>query len=238
MITILYLLCVVMTSILIVDNQDFQCELLATILKNNNHKVYIADTCKKALAMLSKENIDMVVLDVMMTTGEGLEVARQVTKRHFTPILMLTEISEEVSTIELFEAGADQCLIKPFSHLELLAQINSILRRQSLEKARYNPDQQIISVEQKLSVLPFTKTESRLIHYLIKQKDKVVSKKELQISVLKGEFSELDRNLDVHFSNIRRKLCQFGYSKNLILTVRNKGYSFETKESPELFLST
>lgn len=216
--------------ILIVADDQSQCVHIETQLIKASYQTYSTSQCVNALDILSKIDIELVILDVMSPSFDGLQTAQKVCTQFFTPILMLSVEGDDGLRTECFEAGADQCLQKPFCNIELLSRVKSILRRVDLEKVRYRQFQGTQTLERKISSLPFTRTESRLINYLISHKNKAISKKELQTSVLRSEFSLLDRNVDMHFSNIRRKLTQFGLSKNVILTVRNKGYIYEGKE--------
>lgn len=216
-----------MPSILITDDDLKLCELLKSVLHEENYQVYIAHNGEQALALLSEKNIDLVLLDVMMPKLDGLQTARQVCRRFSTPILMLTAMADEASTIEGFEAGADQYLAKPFSVPELLIRIKSILRRVALERVRKRNTISPDNLEQSIQALPFTNTESELVNYLKLRQGHAVSKKDLQIKILRRDFCEFDRNLDMHISNIRRKLIQAGLSKNIIFTVRGVGYSFD-----------
>jgi DNA-binding response OmpR family regulator len=219
-----------MPSILVADSDLRLCDFLETALKESSYQVYVANDGERVLDVLSEVSIDILLLDAMIPKRNGLQTARQVCKRFSTPIIMLTIVDDETSRIESFEAGADQYLPKPFSIAELLIRLKCLLRRVSLERTRYKhiiPDDEF---EQAICLLPFTSTESELVNYLMLRKGKPVSKKELQISVLKRDFYEFDRNLDMHISNIRKKLVLSGFSKNVILTVRNKGYAFEKKD--------
>ena len=219
-----------MPSILVVDDDLRICELLETVLKEESYQVYIANDGERALEILSDVSIDLLLLDVMMPKLNGIQTARQVSKRFSTPILMLTALDDESSKIESFTAGADQYLPKPFSVPELLMRLKSMLRRVSLERTRYKHITPENEFEQAICSLPFTNTESELVNYLMLRKEKPVSKEELQINVLRRDFCEFDRNLDMHISNIRRKLAQAGFSKNVILTLRNIGYIFESTQ--------
>jgi DNA-binding response OmpR family regulator len=219
-----------MPSILVADGDLRLCNFLATTLKELSYQVYVANDGERVLEVLSEVSIDILLLDAIIPSLNGLHTAREVCKRFSTPIIMLTIVDDETSRIECFEAGADQCLPKPFSIAELLIRLKSLLRRVSLERTRYKytiPDDEF---EQAICLLPFTSTESELVNYLMLRKGKPVSKKELQINVLRRDFYEFDRNLDMHISNIRKKLIFSGFSKNVIFTVRNKGYAFEKKD--------
>jgi len=213
-------------TILVADDDVRLCHLLETVLTEENYDVFLANNGEQAINILSKHPVDLLLLDVMMPTLNGLKTARQVSRRFSTPILMLTAMADETSKIEGFEAGADQYLTKPFSVPELLVRIKSMLRRVALESERHG-DYDNKRAEQAIRLLPLTKTEQELFGYLIQHQGQAVSKKELQINVLKRVFCEFDRNLDMHISNIRRKLIQAGQPRNMILTRRGIGYSFE-----------
>lgn len=215
-----------MPTILVADDDVRLCHLLETVLTEENYDVFLANNGEQAINILSKHPVDLLLLDVMMPTLNGLQTARQVSRRFSTPILMLTAMADETSKIEGFEAGADQYLTKPFSVPELLVRIKSMLRRVALESERHG-DYDNKRAEQAIRLLPLTKTEQELFGYLIQHQGQAVSKKELQINVLKRVFCEFDRNLDMHISNIRRKLIQAGQPRNMILTRRGIGYSFE-----------
>ena len=162
----------------------------------------------------------------MLPKLNGLQVARRICQRFATPILMLTALNDESSMLEGYQAGADQYVAKPFKVPELLARIKAIFRRVGLEKQRqsYHSDEHGFS--ESVSGLPFTGTEADLLNYLMRNEGVVISKAQLQIEVLKKELSPFDRNLDMHISNVRRKLVEAGMSKQHIKTVRGRGYSF------------
>jgi len=216
-----------MPLILIVADDLHQCEYLEAQLTKGTYQIYTADSSEGALDILRQETIDLVILDAMSTIVTRLNMVNKICTQFFTPILMLLAKEDEASRAEYFEAGADQCLPRSFCTTELLSCVKALLRRADLERVRYQHLNRTRSIESKISLIPFTPTESKLINYLISRKNEAISKKELQTNVLRNDFSMLDRNLDMHFSNIRRKLAQSGFSKNVILTVRNKGFVFE-----------
>lgn len=220
-----------MPTILITDDDIKLCQLLESVLLEEHYEVFIAHNGEEALQVLSEQNIDLLLLDVMMPVLDGLQTARQVCRRFSTPILMLTAMGDESSKIEGFEAGADHYLAKPFSVPELLVRIKSIFRRVAFERARSKNT--IISQNNHKAIqsLPFTNTESELVNYLKQRQGHAVSKKDLQTHVLQRSFCEFDRNLDMHISNIRRKLTHAGLSKNIIFTVRGVGYTFDEQRS-------
>ncbi|GAB3526838.1 response regulator [Photobacterium alginatilyticum] len=215
-----------MSQILVVDDDIQLCELLKEVLTEEGYDVHCEHCGENALAYMQSNAVDLVLLDVMLPNIDGLQVARRVCQRFATPIMMLTALGDEPSMLEGLQAGADQYLAKPFRVPELLARITVILRRVGLERQRQSINHCQTDLSQQISRLPLTGTESELIEYLINQHGVVVSKAELQKEVLKKELSPFDRNLDMHISNIRRKMVQSGLSKQHIKTVRGRGYSF------------
>ena len=147
-----------MPTILVADDDFRLCQLLETVLTEENYDVYLANDGEQALNILSERSVDLLLLDVMMPKLNGLQTARQVCRRFSTPILMLTALADEASKIEGFEAGADQYLAKPFSVPELLVRIKSMLRRVSLERERRNTTNQN-GLEKQIRALPLTRTE-------------------------------------------------------------------------------
>ncbi len=215
-----------MSNILIVDDDVQLCELLETVLIEEGYQVKSVHGGEQALAHMENQMVDLVLLDVMLPNINGLQVARRICQRFATPILMLTALNDETSMLDGYQAGADQYIGKPFKVPELLTRIKVILRRVGLERQRQSMSSGVESITQQISSIPLTGTEADLLNYLVKSQGLVVSKAELQTEVLKKELSPFDRNLDMHISNIRRKLVEAGLSKQHIKTFRGKGYSF------------
>ena len=215
-----------MSRILVVDDDIALCELLCEVLTVEGYQVTSTHCGESALEYMEKAPVDLVLLDVMLPNLNGLQVARRVCQRFATPILMLTALNDDESLLEGYQAGADQYIGKPFNVPELLTRIKAILRRVGLERQRQAVSCNDNSSPDLLSRIPFTGTESDLVRYLVKNQGVVISKAELQVEVLKKELSPFDRNLDMHISNIRRKIVEAGLSKQHIKTVRGKGYSY------------
>ncbi len=218
-----------MPAVLIADDDVQLRELLKSVLCEDNYQVHLASNGEQALHILANTPIDILLLDVMMPIMDGLQTAKQVRRRFLTPIIMLTALSDESAKIDSFEAGADQYLAKPFSVPELLVRIKSMLRRVALETDRRRAKIDSHSLQQSIRTIPLTNTESDELNYLMRQEGVPASKKDLQIKVLRRDFCEFDRNLDMHISNIRRKLTQAGLSKKTIVTMRGQGYVFNQK---------
>ncbi|MDW2113058.1 response regulator transcription factor [Vibrio sp. 1731] len=215
-----------MSRVLIVDDDVPLCELLEAVLQEEGYIVSSVHCGESALQYMEKTPVDLVLLDVMLPNLNGMQVARRICQRFATPILMLTALNDENSMLEGYQAGADQYIGKPFNVAELLMRIKAILRRVGLERQRQTMCSTVQTISDQLNSLPLTSTEAELLSYLVKNQGVVISKAELQTEVLKKELSPFDRNLDMHISNIRRKLVEAGLSKQHIKTFRGKGYSY------------
>ncbi len=215
-----------MSRVLIVDDDVPLCELLEVVLQDEGYTVSSVHCGESALQYMEKTPVDLVLLDVMLPNLNGMQVARRICQRFATPILMLTALNDENSMLDGYQAGADQYIGKPFNVAELLMRIKAILRRVGLERQRQTICNAAQSISAQLTSLPLTSTEAELLSHLVKNQGVVISKAELQTEVLKKELSPFDRNLDMHISNIRRKLVEAGLSKQHIKTFRGKGYSY------------
>ncbi|EJG1183894.1 response regulator transcription factor [Vibrio parahaemolyticus] len=215
-----------MSRVLIVDDDVPLCELLEVVLQDEGYTVSSVHCGESALQYMEKTPVDLVLLDVMLPNLNGMQVARRICQRFATPILMLTALNDENSMLDGYQAGADQYIGKPFNVAELLMRIKAILRRVGLERQRQTICNTAQSISDQLTSLPLTSTEAELLSHLVKNQGVVISKAELQKEVLKKELSPFDRNLDMHISNIRRKLVEAGLSKQHIKTFRGKGYSY------------
>ncbi|HCE1827839.1 TPA: response regulator transcription factor [Vibrio parahaemolyticus] len=215
-----------MSRVLIVDDDVPLCELLEVVLQDEGYTVSSVHCGESALQYMEKTPVDLVLLDVMLPNLNGMQVARRICQRFATPILMLTALNDEDSMLDGYQAGADQYIGKPFNVAELLMRIKVILRRVGLERQRQTICNTAQSISDQLTSLPLTSTEAELLSHLVKNQGVVISKAELQTEVLKKELSPFDRNLDMHISNIRRKLVEAGLSKQHIKTFRGKGYSY------------
>ncbi|EGR3135282.1 response regulator transcription factor [Vibrio parahaemolyticus] len=219
-----------MSRVLIVDDDVPLCELLEVVLQDEGYTVSSVHCGESALQYMEKTPVDLVLLDVMLPNLNGMQVARRICQRFATPILMLTALNDENSMLDGYQAGADQYIGKPFNVAELLMRIKAILRRVGLERQRQTICNTAQSISDQLTSLPLTSTEAELLSHLVKNQGVVISKAELQTEVLKKELSPFDRNLDMHISNIRRKLVEAGLSKQHIKTFRGKGYSYLESE--------
>ncbi|WP_299792779.1 response regulator transcription factor [uncultured Shewanella sp.] len=224
-----------MSKVLVVDDDLVFRELLKEALESEGHDVLSAENGLEALSILEQDRPDIILLDIMMPKldGFGLLAAR----KDQIPVIVISAIDSEDGRIKGYELGADDFLTKPFSIKELLVRMTALQRRVELTRAessselgstgcdiKFDDMQYCVSIASRQVVL--TQTEFKLFKYLFERKGEVITKQELQRSVLQKDLGRFDRNLDMHISNTRRKLADTQLPKTLINTVRGQGYSF------------
>ncbi len=221
-----------MNTILLVDDDKELRDLLSDILTMEGFEVLQASNGQEGLEKLSS-NVDLVLLDVMMPHMNGTDMLRRLRENYETPVLMLTAKGDEIDRVLGLELGADDYLPKPFSDRELLARMRAILRRtQGSQKSQpdyltfqdivvYPGRQEVICQEQQIEM---TGTELALLSYFIQSPGKVVSKSDLSLEVLGKRLSPFDRAIDMHVSNLRKKLPERADGKPRLKTLRGKGY--------------
>lgn len=217
-----------MNTILLVEDDCGFRELLAEALQREGFQVQCAVNGRDALSRLEQFTPDVILLDLMMPGMDGFDLLTRRSDR--TPVIVISALDSEEERIKGYELGADDFLTKPFSIKELLVRIQVLARRlqPAADKAGADVcfDEARYAVQFGDSQVVLTQTEFKLFRYLFERKGQVVTKAELQRSVLHKELGRFDRNLDMHISNTRRKLAQTRLPKSLINTVRGQGYSF------------
>jgi two-component system response regulator CpxR len=223
-------------KLLLIDDDQELAELLTDYLATEGFELVCCHDGISGLEKAFDDTISLILLDVMMPGLTGFEVLKALGGNHKTPILMLTAKGDNASRILGLELGADDYLPKPFQHRELLARINAILRRIDIVKnskeqtsalqvngVKLNHDTREVSCHNQL--IELTGTEYQIIEHLMSKPGNIVSKSEISERVLKRKLSAFDRSIDMHVSNIRRKLLPFSPSDKL-KTVRGAGYIF------------
>ncbi len=228
-------------KILIIDDDKELTELLAEYL---SYEGFILEACHDGVSGLARaydETFSLILLDVMMPQLNGFEVLKALGGQHKTPILMLTAKGDNDDRVLGLELGADDYLAKPFQHRELLARINAILRRIKIVKSNESDinSQEVNGVRLEHStrqvychqqLVELTGTEYQILDLLMNNVSKIVSKNEISEQVLNRKLSAFDRSIDMHISNIRRKLLSFS-STDKLKTIRGAGYIFLAGES-------
>ncbi|QOL26784.1 response regulator [Thalassotalea sp. LPB0316] len=223
-------------SLLIIDDDIELTELLSQYLSSQNFQVDVANDSEQGLGMAVISNkYDLILLDVMMPKLNGFEVLKKLRQSCITPVLMLTAKGDDLDRILGLELGADDYLPKPFNHRELTARINAIVRRVDFHTKPSTPQQLTID---KLSIVPsrqeaffdqqpitLTGTEFAILQLLMSHPGELISKELISEQVFNRKLMAFDRSIDMHVSNIRKKLHQFS-EQTMIKTVRGSGYIF------------
>jgi len=228
-----------MGRILIVDDDTELCELLTEFLGGEGFDVdSVHDGTRGADRSLAGE-YELVVLDVMLPGMNGFDVLRRIRSVSNTPVIMLTARGEEVDRVVGLEIGADDYLPKPFSPRELVARMRAVLRRVSatgpenvedaVEVADLAVDPGNRSVMLSGDEVQLTGTEFELLLVLARGAGRVVDRNELSKGALGRRANPYDRSLDVHVSNLRRKLGPLPDGGERIKTIRGVGYQYIRK---------
>lgn len=220
-----------MSKILLVDDDQVIIELLTEILTLEGFTTEVAFNGQEALEKLD-DNISLILLDVMMPVLNGIETLKQIRKTTNTPVMMLTARGEEIDRILGLELGADDYLPKPFNDRELIARIKAILRRADSmpkDKNRFNFDGLEINVSRQEvryqnKDLALTDSEFLLLYKLIEHKGEIISRETLSLDALGKELTPFDRSVDMHMSNLRKKLPERPNNSPWFKTVRGRGY--------------
>lgn len=223
-----------MSAILMIDDDIELCQLVAEYLALDDLSFHAEHTGPTGLAEAKTGQYQLILLDIMLPGMDGLSVLKALRHDNYCPVLMLTARGDDIDRIVGLELGADDYLAKPFNPRELVARIKAILRRVELMQAptttqstlsvngiELNPHNRQVKCDN--HVLNLTVTEFQLLEILLQQPGVVHSKDELSKKVLGKRLQMYDRSLDMHISNIRKKISQFS-SDEKIKTLRGAGY--------------
>jgi len=227
-------------ELLLIDDDQELCELLSELLSLEGFTCDVCHDGEQGLARLQQRSYDLVLLDVMMPKKNGFEVLKSLRKTSDQAVLMLTAKGDEIDKVLGLELGADDYLAKPFSERELMARIRAIVRRTQVRPQALNADselkvnliehqdlrlnlgtQQAYCVEQELEL---TSTEFALLQYLLTHPGQILPKNDLNLQVLGKALQAFDRSLDMHISNLRKKIPERQDGQARIKTLRGKGY--------------
>lgn len=223
--------------ILVVDDEVKITQVIKSYLEKEGYVVFEAVNCAQAEVILKSQSPDLMVLDLMLPDLSGEEFCKKIRKTSPIPIIMLTAKVEEQDILEGLNIGADDYMTKPFSVKQLVARVQALLRRASMENRvtspllAYNhgeltiePDKHEIKKQGELVSL--TPNEFRILMTLATYPNKVFTREELIIAALGEDFVGYDRTVDTHVKNIRQKIEVDIKSPKIILTVHGVGYRF------------
>lgn len=231
-------------KILVVDDEENIVELVKFNLENEGYQVFVTYDGQTALDKLQKEDIDLLILDLMLPEIGGLDICRQIRnddELSDLPIIMLTAKEKEVDRILGLELGADDYVTKPFSPRELVARVKAILRRTSSSEQKTDRDcielGEIVIDLNKYEVLldgkqvNFTPKEFELLMLLAKNAGKVLTRNFLLKEIWGYGYDGDTRTVDVHIRRTRQKLNNnLAEDVEYIETVRGVGYRFKELE--------
>ena len=219
-----------MPLVLVVEDEPQIAEILEGYLRTDGYHTERAGDSERALSLFRSAHPDLILLDVMLPGVSGLEVLKTVRAESTTPVIMLTARTEELDKLLALELGADDYVTKPFRPREVMARIKAVLRRTQpagastallrLGALELDPLQASVRVEGE--ALRLTATEFRLLHHLAGAPGRIFTRAELLEAAL-PESEALERVIDVHLRNLRRKL-EAADAAEMLQTVRGMGY--------------
>ena len=220
-----------------IDDDTGLCELLSEYLTAQGFQIECAHDGEQGLKQALEQEYALILLDVMLPKLDGFEVLKQLRQTKLTPVIMLTAKGEDFDRIFGLELGADDYIPKPFNHRELLARVKAITRRIEHITSLANTSSNKLTVNNIVinlaareayvdeHPLSLTGTEYEVLALLVKHAGEVVSKEQISEEVLGRRLASFDRSIDMHVSNIRKKIAEHN-SAERIKTMRGTGYVF------------
>lgn len=225
-----------MERILIIDDDAALCELVGEYLEPLGFTVEAVHRGDTGVERALRSEHDLILLDVMLPGQNGFEVLRQIRASSKVPVLMLTARGDDVDRIVGLEIGADDYLPKPFNPRELAARVRAILRRSnSRDDAEAATTLVVGDVEMELGtrlvrrsgkIVELTAVEFEVLERLLRSAGRITTREELSREVLGRSPSPFDRSIDMHISNLRKKLGHQIGAAERIKTVRGVGYIY------------
>jgi two-component system, OmpR family, alkaline phosphatase synthesis response regulator PhoP len=217
--------------ILVVEDETPIAEAVGYALRGAGYEVDVVGDGNEALAATRERPFDLMVLDLMLPGLSGLDVCRAVRSESDLPIVMLTARDAELDRVLGLEIGADDYVTKPFSVAELMSRVRALLRRRDLDRGQVlqRVGDLVIDVSRhsaKLEDRPLqlTRSEFRVVTLLASEPGRAFKRDELVEHLWEGDFDGDHRAIDVHMSNLRRKLEEDPRNPRRLQTVRGVGY--------------
>ena len=225
-----------MTPVLIIDDDVELTKLLEEYLQGEQFDLSAAHDGPAGLEKALNNSYSVIVLDVMLPGMSGLDVLKQLRQKSAVPVLMLTARGSELDRILGLELGADDYLAKPFNPRELVARLRAILRRTTstapsataqpvhVADLELHPESRSVTCGGKPVTL--TGAEFDLLYTFMRSPGKIISREDLTQAALGRPMSPMDRSIDVHVSNLRRKLGTYDSNHERIKAIRGSGYVY------------
>jgi two-component system, OmpR family, response regulator RegX3 len=229
-------------TILVVEDEDSIALPLAAALEREGYATRVTGSVREAIALAAELEPDLMLLDVMLSDGSGLDVCREVRRHSSMPIIMLTARGDETDRVVGLELGADDYVVKPFSARELIARIRAVLRR--VPDAAAAPEAAPAAAEAALRIggvtvdtatrralldgdeIALTRREFDLLALLARNAGNVLTRERLMDEVWDTNWFGSTKTLDVHVSSLRRKLGDDAVDSRYLHTVRGVGFRF------------
>jgi two-component system response regulator CpxR len=222
-----------MVPVLLIDDDVELCTMLGSILRMEGFAATCVHDARSGLDAALSHAHHIVVLDIMLPGGDGRDVLREIRARSTVPVIMLTARGEATDRISGLEAGADDYLAKPFNAGELIARLRAVLRRHSPSE----PADPLIVGDVRVEIanrhatrggapVELTSSEFDLLVVLLRRTGHCVSRDDLAQQALGRPVGPLDRSIDNHMSNLRRKLGAHPSGRERIRNIRSLGYCY------------
>ena len=233
------------SRLLIIDDDVELCELVSEYLTSEGFLVETVYEPEKGITRAVSGDHVLIVLDVMLPRMNGFEVLRRIRARSSVPVLMLTARGEEVDRIVGLEIGADDYLPKPFNPRELIARIKAVLRRTQLPVpgntgvapkivvGDIELDSGARTVRRRGELVELTGVEFNLLETLLQSAGRIVERDDLSRTVLGRRLLPYDRSIDMHVSNLRKKLGRADADQERIKAIRGLGYIYTRPEDSQ-----
>ncbi|MFC0470839.1 response regulator transcription factor [Halalkalibacter kiskunsagensis] len=228
-----------MKKILVVDDEKQMQSLLCFCIGSNEVELATADSGKEALELLEAKKFDLMLLDIMMPEMNGFKVLKELKERNqLVPTIIISAIGETDQVVEGLNLGAYDYITKPFEPKELVARVNSVLRRVKsfVHEEKNNGmfgitlDQSQYMVSYNSTMIPFTNKEYQIFIHLFSHPGRVYTREQLFFLVWEEADDRDFRNIDTHIKNIRDKLKKAGINKTVVETVWGIGYKIPQHE--------
>jgi two-component system, OmpR family, response regulator RegX3 len=234
-------------TILVVEDEESIAQPLATALEREGYATRVTGSAPEAIALAAELQPVLMLLDVMLADGSGLDVCREVRRHSSLPIIMLTARGDETDRVVGLELGADDYVVKPFSARELIARIRAVLRRvpdgetpstaapaAAAESALQVGDVTVDAAMRRATLagadIPLTRREFDLLALLVRNAGTVLTREHVMDEVWDTNWFGSTKTLDVHVSSLRRKLGDDAVDSRYLHTVRGVGFRFASPD--------
>ncbi len=231
------------TRILVVDDDIDILNFLSGFLEENEFEVYSQNTGENVLAIIEKNNIEFLIIDLKLAGMNGLDISKEVAAKHDIPIIMISGVNDDIEKIVGLESGLDDFVDKPFNPRLLLARVRSRLRRSNInhKEKEHSKEKTIFDLsfggflldstlctlfQASEGFIELTNTEFRLLEYFVKNSNQIISRQNLSDELGLESSSYMMRSIDVLILRLRRKIELIPSKPKYLQTRRNRGYMF------------